>query len=611
MFGYAGSILTVDLTNGTASRSPLSADLRRRFIGGRGFGAKLLYDRLPRGVEAFSPENPVILATGPLTGSPAGGSKMTVVSKSPATEGWGDSHVGGQIGPALRHAGQDVLVLVGRASGPTQVLVEDGQVHLLDAKALWGAGTFETERTILAESGPETQTICIGPAGEKLARMACLSHDFGRQAGRCGLGAVLGAKGVKAVSFRGGRSIPLAEPGRFLDLCLAVIGQIRNSPRALEWRELGTALHLEHAAETGSLPTRNYQEATFDGADQIDALAVRSNLVERDKACFGCPMVCGKYSVVADGPYAGTRIDGPEYEILSMLGSNCGIADLSAIVKANHMADDLGLDAISAGNLIAFAMECAERGILSREELGGRELTFGDVEGYLELLGKIGRREEIGDLLAEGVQRAAAKLGKGADELAMHSKGLEHSGYNSRAGIAMALGYSVNDRGADHNRMWSASWLQGAGKDSLEGKAEELRAAQCLRSAPDILGICRFLTDQLELEQFADLLSAAVGEEVSAGSVLTAAERIFNLTRLFNYREGHTEAGDDAPARVFRRSKGRGIDRKAYDALRKEFYSVSGWDPGGMPTAATLARLDLTELVPEAERLGRGPNVPK
>ncbi|MFQ6015521.1 MAG: aldehyde ferredoxin oxidoreductase family protein [Anaerolineae bacterium] len=375
----------------------------------------------------------------------------------------------------------------------------------------------------------------------------------------------------------------------------------------MHWREFGTAGHILMSQEAGCLPTRNYQSGVFEQAEAISGEAMReSGLVVKNKACLGCTIGCGVWSRVGD-----LSVDGPEYETLAMLGSNCGIARLEAVARANWLCDDLGIDTISTGNIIAFTMECYERGIIGDEETGGLALRFGDETAYFRLMEMIARREGIGDILAEGVRQAARHFRKGAERIAMHSKGLEQSGYETRGGIGQVLGYAVVDRGADHNRIWSMGFFTGNRRYSPGGKAEMVKRIQCNRSAPDLMGQCRFVSYYVDFDDYATLITAATGRPSTGQDIRRTAERVFNLTRVFNIREGYTRADDHVPPRVFEEpvpdgpAAGHRVDRAEFEALLDEFYALSGWDRDGVPTQATLLALDLPDVAADLEAMGR------
>lgn len=601
---YVGKVLRIDLSSQSIDEEPLDQDLRERFLGGRGVGAKILYDSLSPGTDPLTPDNVIILATGPLTGTSAPGSKLSIISKSPATGGYGDSSIGGHIGPEIRYAGYDVVVIKGRSAEPVILWINNDRVEFRDASHLWGQGTLATEKHLKNEFGEDAQVLCIGPGGEKLVKFACVSHALGRQAGRTGMGALLGSKNLKAIVVRGDGGIRLADPEAFQDLIIKLRRQILENPIARHMHEFGTAGHILMSNRDACLPTRNYQNGVFEQAETISGEAMQDQIVVRHRACFGCTLACSKWSHVE-----GLSIEGPEYETLAMLGANCGIGNLATVVKANHLCNDMGIDTISTGNIIAFTIECYERGIVGDEHTGGLTLSFGDEEAYFELINMIGRREGIGDILAEGVREAARRFGKDSERFAMHSKGLEQSAYETRAGAGQVLAYAVNDRGADHNRIWTGQFFVGEQRHAIEGKAEMVKQHQCTRSAPDIMGVCRFVSYHIDFDDYGELITAATGIKTSGADILQAAERTFNLTRAFNMREGFTRADDHVPARVLEEplpdgpTQGSFVKRSDFELMLDEFYEISGWDKTGAPTDAKLKELGLRDIVEDVQEL--------
>jgi aldehyde:ferredoxin oxidoreductase len=576
-------------------------------MGGRGFGAKILFDSLSPGTDALSPDNILILSTGPLTGTSAPGSKLSIISKSPLTGGYGDSSVGGHIGPEIRYAGYDVLVLKGRSIKPVYLWIENERVEFRDASHLWGQGSLATQEHLKNELGENVQVLSIGPAGEKLVKIACINHAHGRQAGRCGMGAVLGSKNLKAIVVRGDGGIRVADPEAFQQKVIELRQDVLENPVAMHMHEYGTAGHILMSNEDACLPTRNYQSGIFEHAEAISGEAMKHESVVRPRACFGCTMACSKWSRIE-----GLSLEGPEYETLAMLGANCGIGSLEAVVRANHLCNELGIDTISTGNIVAFAIECFEKGIIGDEDTEGLVLGFGDEEAYFKLINMIGRRDGIGDILAEGVREAARRFGKGSQRFAMHSKGLEQSAYETRASTGQVLGYAVNDRGADHNRIWTQAFFKGDRRYATEGKAEMVKQQQCSRSAPDIMGVCRFVSYHIDFDDYGALITAATGMKTSGADILRVAERTFNLTRLFNIREGFTREDDHVPARVFDEpvpdgpTRGAHIKRVDFETMLEEFYEISGWDKSGTPMEANLRELGLGDIIAGLPELWTG-----
>jgi len=599
--GYRGTLLFVDLAKKSSTRKSLSQEFARRYIGGRGFGARLLYDEVQPKTDPMSPENRIILATGPLTGTSAPGSKMSIIAKSPATGGYADSSVGGVLGPQLKFAGYDVVVIAGRSQDPIYLSLRNDEVEFCDATGLWGMSCSEAETAITKELGDaRTAVATIGPAGERLVTFACVTHKGGRQAGRCGMGAVLGSKNLKAVAVWGNGQVSLANPVEFDKTVNEARRLLTENPS--NFQKYGTAEHVIVSNEMGSLPTRNYSTGAFEGAEAISGETMYETIVEGSRGCFACPVGCSKYSTVKDGPNEGTAVEGPEYETIAMLGSNCGIADIKTIAKANLLCDELGIDTISTGNVIGFAMECYQRGIINKNDTGGVDLTFGNEDAFLHIIELIANREGVGEILSQGVRKAAEKFGSESGRFAMHTKGLEWSAYECRGALGQALGYALVDRGADHNRIWCTDFFISPDKSSPQAMAELAFKHQRSRSACDLLGICRFVSYQFSFDYYAKMLSQATGLETSTNDIMTASERVFNLTRLYNMREGFTRKDDSVPLRCFEDqvpsgpTKGKVLNPENFNQALESFYELSGWDrETGTPLPSKLRDLALEE----------------
>ncbi|HSO18385.1 MAG TPA: aldehyde ferredoxin oxidoreductase family protein, partial [Desulfosarcina sp.] len=453
MFGYAGSILRVDLEKGVVRRQPLDETLAERFIGGRGFVAKLLFDELPRGIDAYDPQNLFIAATGPLSGHflPASG-KTHFGTKSPATGGYADSNMGGHFGPALKYAGYDVLVLTGCAPVPSYLVIDDDRVEIRPAGAYWGQGALTAEKHLKDDLGEDFQILTIGPAGENKVRFACLSHDFGRQAGRSGVGAVLGSKRIKAIAVRGTGGLPVHDIDKAYAKGVEAFKKVAAKPGYTEWTPEGTAGITNWCNEVGAFPTRNFQTSFSDHYEAINGKAILKKLKITDKGCYCCPTPCGKYGH-AKTPIGEAYVEGPEYETIALFGGNCELKTIEEVAYANYLCDELGVDTISAGAVISWAVECFEKGLIGEKAMG-RTIRFADLETVAYLLEKIVRREGIGDLLADGVKRAAERVGQGSAAFAIHVKGLEWTGYECRNAPSMMLAYMTADIGAHHARAW-------------------------------------------------------------------------------------------------------------------------------------------------------------
>jgi aldehyde:ferredoxin oxidoreductase len=602
MGGYKGTVLFVDLDKGEAVGKSLGQDFARKYIGGRGFGAKILYDEVKPHTDPLSPANLFIMATGPLTGTSAPGSKMSLIAKSPATRGYADSSIGGVLGPQIKFSGYDVIVVRGRSPKPIFLSVNNDAVEFRDASGLWGKACSEAEDAIRKELGDARVAVAaIGPAGERLVAFACITHKGGRQAGRCGLGAVMGSKNLKAVAVQGDEQIELAHPEAFVKTVEEARRLLSENPSSFQ--KYGTAGSVLDHNEWGCLPTKNYSTGVFENAQDISGETMSKKIVDGSRACFGCPVGCSKYSTIKDGPYKGDSVEGPEYETIAMLGSNCGIGDIRTIGKANLLCDELGIDTISTGNVVAFAMECYERGIITKGDTGGIDLRFGNEEACLRAIEMIGNREGLGEILSQGVRSAAQKFGSGSEKFAMHTKGLEWSAYECRGALGQALGYAVVDRGADHNRIWCTDFFTLADKNSPVTASELAFKHQRSRSAPDLLGVCRFVTYQIDFDYYARMLSEATGWQTSTEDILRASEMVFSLTRIYNIREGFTREDDYVPPRCFDEpvpsgpTKGSSLKREQFNEALERFYELSGWDKRtGVPLPSKLRELGLEEL---------------
>jgi len=619
LFGYAGRILHIDLSTGKTETEPLREDLAKKYIGGIGLGMRLFLDHSKPGVDPFSPENPLILATGPLSGTmaPTGGNGHAFVSKSPQSFGAGEAKSHGFFGSELKRAGYDAVIFKGKAEKPVYVWIDDDSVQLMDAKHLWGKSPQETEDAIRDElKDYYIRVASIGPAGEKLARVACILNDRTRAAGRCGLGAVMGSKNLKAIAVRGTKDVKAAKPEEFREF-VKVLHERMKGPAARKYRTLGTPENVLVLNALGALPTRNFTNATFEGAQRVSGEYLNERFVAKIIGCSSCAMRCEHIAVVPEGPYKGTTTR-MEYEPLWALGINCGIDRLDAIVKAMDLSNYYGMDGISAGVIVGFAMDCYEHGILTKEDTGGLDLRFGNHEAALELLKKIGTREGIGDILAEGVKIAAEKIGKGAEKYANHIKGVEMTGYDIRGLKTAALGYAVSFRGADHNRHGAYS-PDVAGKVNRfiveKGRGKLVKDVEDMYTIIDSLIVCKFSrgTYYEGFKDLAKLYTLVTGIEMSPEQLRTVGEGINNLGRLFNIREGFTRKDDHMPIKIMTTpipdegvSKGSHVTQKELDFLLDDYYEVRGWTKDGIPTIEKLNEVGLNDLVyivkPKIER---------
>lgn len=611
MNGYAGKILRVDLSTGKTWTEPVDPKLAREYLGGRGFAARLIYDEV-KGAEALGPDNRLVLASGPFAGVflPAS-AKATFAAKSPATGLYGDANVGGHLAAELKYAGYDAIVFQGSADRPVYLFVDDETVQIRDASRLWGKGAIEAEVALKDELGEDYQIATIGPAGENLVKYACVGHDIGRQAGRTGAGAVMGSKRLKAIAVRGSQTVPVADIEALRRISKEMFLKVKADPGLQVWHDYGLGSVCSWANSIGAFPTRNFSSGYFEGIDGIDHHAMRERIIVGSKACFGCPMACGKFSRVKE---RGVWVEGPEYETTALIGGNCALNRIEDVAYANYVCDELGLDTISAGNVIGFAMECFQRGVIDERTTGGLAVRFGDVEAFVTLANRIARREGIGDLLADGVKQTAAVWGKGSESYAIQVKGLEWSGYESRGAPAMMLAYMTADIGAHHNRAWAITYDIAQGREKVEGKAAKVIDLQHVRPLFDCLGACRlpWVEMGLDLKYYAELFPAVTGLDLSWEDLLQVSERVYNLTRAYAVREvpGFGRSHDYPPERFISEpvpdgaTAGSRIPRDTLDALLDDYYGLRGWDKTGRPTGVTLRRLGLGDVAEELAARG-------
>lgn len=617
--GYAGEILWIDLSTEKAEKTRLETELARKFIGGRGLAAKILFDNLPPKINSLNPENLLIFATGVLTGCPAPGANRTViVTKSPQTGFFLDTYAGGHLGPEIKFAGYDVIVIKGRAKKPIYVQIEDENVLFKEAAHLWGKDCWETETMIKEEAGENVKVAVIGPAGENLVKFACVSTDYFHQFGRGGAGAVMGSKNLKGIVVKGNKNLRIANAEKLKQYLLDKIEwkftQGPNVELVKDRIKYGTPLTMDFTQSIGILPTRNFQYGQFEEYNEIDGYAFREKAVVADKSCYSCNTPCTKFSVVKEGVYQGLSIVGPEYETNAMLGSNVGNSKLELIIKANEICDRLGLDTISAGNVIGFAMECYEKGILTKENCDGLELSFGNMDAAFKLMHKIAYREGIGDILAEGVRYAAQKFNKGSEKFAMHVKGMEYPAYEPRGSPAFALLYAIADRGACHRRGWpviieSKKYKPG----TIEGRPKLAKGLYDNRTILHCIGVCDmpYNAAGIDHNDIAQILSAVTGWNITVEELSTVAERVASLIKAFNVREGARRTDDALAWRTMHEplpsgpTKGQFISEEMLNLMLDEYYQLRGWDKAtGIPLPETLARLGLEDVKKELEKHG-------
>ncbi len=609
MLGYAGKVLYVDLASGKTRTEKLSEEDAKKYVGGIGVGMRLWLTNSKPGVDALSPENPLVLALGPVSGTmfPTGGNGHAFISKSPATGGVGEAVSHGTFGAELKRAGYDVIIMTGKADRPVYLWIDDDSVQLLDAAQLWGKSASETEDAIKDELGDYyVRVASIGMAGEKLSKIACILNEKTRAAGRTGLGAVMGSKNLKAIAVRGTRDIVPAKPEMFMDMVKEFHERMKG-PATQKYRTLGTVENVLINNILNCMPSRNYSNAKFENAEKVSGEALNERYVAKIIACSSCPMRCEHEAVVREGPYKGTmaRI---EYETLWAMGPYTGVDRLDAIIKAAELCTYYGMDAQSAGVTVGFVMDCHEKGILTHEELGGIDAHFGNAEAMLKLLEMMGKREGIGNILADGVKVAAEKIGKDSAKLAQHIKGLEVTGYDLRCLKTAALAFAVSFRGADHNRS-SAYAVDLKGKvDRLKaekGRGKIVKDLEDTYALIDSLIVCKNSRGAFykELPEMAKLYSLVTGAEVTPEELAVAAERISTLARLINVREGLSRKDDTLPWKVMNEPipddgpvKGAIVTQDELDLMLDDYYQARGWNLDGVPTTAKLKELGMDDL---------------
>jgi aldehyde:ferredoxin oxidoreductase len=612
--GFTGKVLRVDLTADTVAVEPTRMEWAKQYIGGKGLGARYLYDELKPGTDPLSPDNPLMIWTGPLVGTMVPlTSRYVVITKSPLSGTFLDTYAGGYFGPELKYAGFDGIIVKGRATKPSYLWVNDGKAEIRDAGNVWGKDMFKTEEILRDEVGHKFARVAgIGQAGEKLSRIAGVTSDITRNAGRGGAGAVFGSKNLKAVVAKGSLGVEVPKIDEFMRMAREMLWtDVVDNPDNAGMITDGTPIIVDMSQDAAILPTNNWHSGQFDGYQGIDSDALKTRVFVRKKACFSCGLACGSYAKVRDGMFKGSSTEGPEYETLGVAGSNCGIRNIEAIVKFAEECDRLGLDTMSAGSAIGFAMDLFEKGIITKEDTGGLDLKFGNEEAYAKMPEMIAMRStKIGDLLAEGSLRAARAIGKDTEKLVMHSKGSEYPAYDPRGSIGMALAYATSDRGADHNRAWPvASDAYGDGDPwSTEGKAQTCHDEQILKSYKWSMIFCDFYG--VSAENMAMYYTAVTGLPADADWLNGVGVRIWNLVRAFNVREGFSRKDDTMPDRMETeplpsgKTQGKFVSREAFEKMLSEYYELWGWDEQGRPTKKTLEDAGLSEIVGTLDYLG-------
>jgi aldehyde:ferredoxin oxidoreductase len=599
--GYFKKLLWVDLDKGETSVVNLSDEFCLKYVGGRGFGIKLVWDNLKNYCSPLDPQNMIVIALGPLTGVylPSSG-KTSFISISPATGIYGDSNMGGSFGVELRQAGYDALVIKGKAEKLSYLWIDDDEVKIVENEGLKGKGCLEVEGIIKNDLKDDHLSIAsIGVAGENLVRFACISADWGRNAGRTGMGAVLGSKNIKAIVVRGSKDIPVFDIKRLKEISDASFEKLKSHKYFSFWQEQGLMSVIDYANEAGIMPTYNFKDGQFDRAEKINGFEMQAKYKIGDTACFACPMACGNICLVREGTYSGTVVEGPEYETACMFGPNLGVDNFACILKANALCDDLGVDTISTGNLIGVLIEAQETGLISEKEVGGIRLKWGDEESIIRLIHDIAHREGIGNVLAGGSMELLKKFPQ-VRPILSQVKGLEQSAYDARAAMSMALGFATSDIGAHHTRAWPLAKELEMGKDwDLEQKADLVIYHQTLRPLFDMLGVCRLPWIELGFDEntYAEFFSAITGVEVSLDELLKRSNALYDLTRSININLGVSKKDDYPPERCFSTpipsgpQAGKVLDREEYENILALYYKRRGWDENGQPDMKAVSKM--------------------
>lgn len=595
---YTGQMLWVDLDSGTTEIKQTPRDDLKRFIGGRGLGIKLLWDLAPRGVDPLAPENPLIISTGPYTGAGVFSAFFNVTSKSPLTDIALSSHCGGYWGPRLKKSGFDSIVVTGASQTPCYLVIDEGRAELKSAQDLWGRGVFETEQMIVEREG-SVDVLAIGPAGENLVRYASIMNSH-RAAGRGGGGAVMGSKNLKAIAVKGKLPVAVADPEKVKTISRNA-GKLAMQVGAA-FAKYGSSIAFNVFNEKNTLPTRNFRSGHYTNNDQIDAEALKSGYFTKDHGCATCPLKCGNFHTVKEGSYQVKDVEGPEYETIMSFGSNCDNADPESILKLNYLCNDLGMDTISCGNLFAWLMDLYDSGIIDQDSLDGVSMNWGEHESIHQLISKIAVREGVGDLLAEGSYRVGEKWGPAALERVIHEKKQEYPGYEPRRSFGTGFSLVTSNRGACHlraalyvNEIFAGEFEE----DGFERHMSTLLEKEHYMALADAFLTCKFgmRHAQYTVPVLTELYQALTGISLTEKELLLAGERIWNLERLFNLREG---IGEDLPApRFFSEdledgmAGGEALSMERFLNARSLYYRSRGWDEAGVPSAAKLEELGL------------------
>lgn len=620
--GYFGKQLRISLDTKEASMEEIDSEVLKKYLGGVGYGARVLYDEIEKGIDPLSADNKIIFSTSPLTANniPGGGSIM-LCFKSPLTHIWGESRCGGDFGPDMRRAGFDALIIEGRAAEPVFLVINDDDVSLRPAGHMVGKKVTEKIAIIRDElNDPKISVMCIGPAGEKLVKIATVMFAH-RAAGRCGGGAVMGSKNLMGIAVKGSHQAKVANPEKMKTAIKNAMNIIRENETAAGFKEHGTPGDMGPNDAAGDWPTKNWHSNSWGKGEELYDKFFEQHLVKNNGCYRGCPIACGRIADVKTGKFQTPAHEGSEYESLSAFTAFVLNENMEAAIHSTYLCNEYGIDTISAGALIAFAMECYENGILTKEDVAGMDLSWGNPDALPELVRMISFREGIGDMLAEGVKVASEKIGKGSEEFAIHGKGLEAPAHDPRSGKALAVTYGTASRGLCHIHPlegmaydsgkidWGLTEHGIPDPNSVErwdekGKGQIVKVLQDGLVLPDILNTCKFfMYAGITLDNLADLLSASTGWDIKGRDLLEVGERVINLQRLFNMREGLSRKDDILPERIKQKPAFGFYEKedqcaiKDFEGMLDEYYEARKWDiKTGMPSKEKLKELGLEEL---------------
>lgn len=616
MFGYNGKIVQIDLSRRKINVLPLDEKVLRVYIGGSGLAAKIIYEQTSPQTGPLDPQNLLFFMTGPFTNTlvPTSG-RHAVAARSPLTKIWGEADVGGSWGTNLKKAGYDGVKIKGASEAPVYLWIHDGEVEIKDAAHLWGVDTYKAENLLRRETGEMASVACIGPAGESLVKFASIMHDGknARAAGRCGLGAVMGSKKLKAIVVEGKKKNRIKHRQTLRKKVKKLTPQIREKAFFLgKYGTTGSEVELERI---GDLPIKNWLQGRWEGAKRLSGKVLLETIFSKDYHCRACPIGCGKEVIISKGKYAGVDGAAAEHETVGALGALCLVDDLEAVSFANRLCNQFGMDTISTGAAVAFAMEAYEKGLITLSKLGGLKLTWGRADAMVEMVKRIGERQGLGRLLGEGVREAAEKIGGRAFEFSIHVKGLELPAHDPRAFYSLALGYATSNRGACHVQAYShpfEGWIPlpdlGYAKSlpphMERGKAQLVAKLQNLMCMVDSLKICKYIFyGGIQPHHLVEFLNLITGWDIDLKEFLRLGERMFNLKRLYNVRGGISRKDDSLPPRLLTHTRGEGGAASNLPHLGRmlnEYYKLRGWSEDGIPLRGKLEDLGLKEKLPQS-----------